>query len=125
MNTFFTAINCMDGRVQLPVIKYIQEKFDALYVDMITEPGPILYLSEHTEHQLASSIFYRVDLSISNHNPKGIVITGHHDCAGNPTSEDEQIIQIRKSKAILEYRYPELPIYGLWLDDNFNVHEVG
>ena len=46
MNTFFTAINCMDGRVQLPVIKYVQEKFDILFVDMITEPGPILYLSE-------------------------------------------------------------------------------
>ena len=125
VNTFFTAINCMDGRVQLPVIKYIQEKFNTPYVDMITEPGPILYLSEHTEHQLANSIFDRVDFSISKHNPKGIVITGHYDCLGNPTTEDVQKLQIRKSKAILEYRYPELPIYGLWLDNNFDVHEVG
>jgi len=37
---FCTAVNCMDGRVQLPVINYLKERFSANYVDMITEPGP-------------------------------------------------------------------------------------
>ena len=37
--TFATAINCMDGRVQLPVIKFLQERFKAEYVDIISEPG--------------------------------------------------------------------------------------
>ena len=109
MDSFFTAINCMDGRVQLPVIKYIQEKFGVSYVDMITEPGPILYLSEHTTSKLADSIFNRVTISIDRHNSKGLVVTGHYDCLGNPSNKETQIIQIRKSKAILEYSYPKLP----------------
>ncbi len=37
--TFATAINCMDGRVQLPVIAYLKSKYVVDYVDAITEPG--------------------------------------------------------------------------------------
>lgn len=36
----------MDGRVQLPVIKYLQDRFKVQYVDTITEPGPNLILAE-------------------------------------------------------------------------------
>ena len=114
----------MDGRVQLPVTKYIKDQFDVLYVDMITEASPILYLSEQTNQKLADSIFDRVNISVDKHKSKGIVITGHYDCAGNPALEEEQKTQIRKSKAILQYRYPQLPVYGLWLDENFNVNEI-
>jgi len=37
--TFATAINCMDGRAQLPVIEWIKEKQPVGFVDMITEPA--------------------------------------------------------------------------------------
>ena len=33
--TFATAINCMDGRVQIPVIEYLKKEFKVDYVDMI------------------------------------------------------------------------------------------
>jgi len=33
--SYCTVINCMDGRVQLPVIKYLKERFDVDYVDSI------------------------------------------------------------------------------------------
>ena len=36
---FCTAVNCMDGRVQLPVTSYLQERFNVEHVDSITEPG--------------------------------------------------------------------------------------
>lgn len=36
MGKFATAINCMDGRVQIPVIEYIKSKYEVDYVDMIT-----------------------------------------------------------------------------------------
>ena len=36
---FCTVINYIDGRVQLPVIRYLQKRFDAEYVDSITEAG--------------------------------------------------------------------------------------
>ena len=38
--SFYTTINCMDGRVQLPVISYLMERFGVQYVDAITGPGP-------------------------------------------------------------------------------------
>ena len=47
--SFYTAINCMDGRVQLPVIYYLKERFGVPYVDVITEPGPVALLSSDPE----------------------------------------------------------------------------
>ena len=37
---FAPAINCMDGRVQLPVIAYVKAHYSVDHVDMITELGP-------------------------------------------------------------------------------------
>jgi hypothetical protein len=37
---FVMAINCMDGRTQLPIIEWLKKEYGATYVDMITEPGP-------------------------------------------------------------------------------------
>ena len=39
--SFATAINCLDGRVQEPVAKFLKKKFGASYVDAITAPGPV------------------------------------------------------------------------------------
>jgi hypothetical protein len=36
----------MDGRVQLPVIHFMQQHTKARYVDTVTEPGPVLPLSQ-------------------------------------------------------------------------------
>jgi hypothetical protein len=33
--SFYTTINCMDGRVQFPVISYLMERFVVRYVDVI------------------------------------------------------------------------------------------
>ena len=34
--TFCTAVNCMDGWAKLPVIKYLQDRFNVEHVDSIT-----------------------------------------------------------------------------------------
>ncbi len=52
---FGTVINCMDGRVQLPVIAYLQKRFNVTYVDTITEAGPNLLLAQGEDLQLFSS----------------------------------------------------------------------
>ena len=43
---FCTAVNCMDGRVQLPVISYMMDRFGADCVDVISEPGPNRIIAE-------------------------------------------------------------------------------
>jgi hypothetical protein len=114
----------MDGRVQLPVIEYLQNKFGKLYIDMITEPGPNLIISENTDEVKLESILFRTDISVNIHESKGIAIVGHADCAGNPNSEMTQKIHLRKSKDYLENKYPSLPIYMLWVDESFLVREI-
>ena len=43
---FCTAINCMDGRTQEPVIAFVKKRFGIDCVDMITEPGPDKILAQ-------------------------------------------------------------------------------
>lgn len=47
--SFCTVINCIDGRVQMPVNQYMQQRFKVKYVDTITEPGPNLILVRKNE----------------------------------------------------------------------------
>ncbi len=121
--SFCTAINCMDGRVQLPVIRFLQKRFDVDYVDAITEPGPNLILAEQTDPQAVESILRRVGISVNKHGSVGIAVVGHYDCAGNPADKDEQLAQTRTAVAFLGKHYPAVEIIGLWVDEDWNVSE--
>ncbi len=121
---FCTAINCMDGRVQLPVIVHLQKRFDVEYVDSITEAGPNRILAERRDPVLVRSILERVKISMENHGSVGVAIVGHYDCAGNPALRDEQIIHIQKAVRFLRQQYGDIEIIGLWVDKNWEVHEV-
>ena len=122
--TFFTAINCMDGRVQLPVIKYLQKRFNVEYVDTITEPGPNRILAENTDTDKLRSIFERVTISIEKHHSQGIAIVGHFDCAGNPALEDEQKTHLDQAVQLLRKQFQGVDIVGLWVDSRWEVHQV-
>ena len=121
---FCSVINCMDGRVQLPVIRYLQKRFNVDYVDSITEAGPNLVLSEAKSTSSTFAIFERLKISVENHHSVGIAIVGHHDCAGNPSSEDDQIVHIRKAIRYIRQQYGNLEVIGLWVDKNWEVHEI-
>ncbi|NOY68623.1 MAG: hypothetical protein GXP53_03910 [Deltaproteobacteria bacterium] len=121
---FCTVVNCMDGRVQLPVISFLQKRFNAEYVDSITEPGPNLILSERKNPALVQSILERLKISIEHHNSGGIAVVGHYDCAGNPASYNEQIAQTQKAISFLREKYKNIHIIGLWVDENWETHEV-
>lgn len=122
--SFFTVINCIDGRVQLPVINYLKERFKADYIDSITEPGPNLILSDGSETDIIESILRRLNLSLERNKSTGIAIAGHYDCRANPAGYDEQIIHIKKSLIFLKRHYQAVPVIGLWVDENWKVHEV-
>ena len=121
--SFCTVINCIDGRVQLPVITYLQKRFSVEHVDVITETGPVGVLSIHPESEEAKSIYRRVEVSIQAHSSKGIAIVAHHNCAGNPIPDSEQRQQLIDCIEILSKRYREMEVLGLWLDQNWTVHE--
>lgn len=121
---FCTVINCMDGRVQLPVISYLRDRFDAEFVDSITEAGPVLILSEGEDADSVQSILRRIDISVEKHNSFGIAVVGHADCAGNPAGKEEQTAQIQLAVRLLRKKYGTVKVIGLWVDEQWSVTEV-
>lgn len=120
---FGTAINCMDGRVQLPVIKWLKENYHLDYIDMITEPGPEKVLSHGEEIESLKS---KVLLSVKVHGSNTLAIVGHHDCAGNPVSKEEQLNQIRRAvQVIYSWNLKAIQkVIGLWVDDSWKIEVV-
>lgn len=64
---FATAINCIDGRVQTPVLDWMKLHLNVDYVDLITEPGPDEVIAARRD--AASEIYKKVRFSVRVHNP--------------------------------------------------------
>lgn len=127
MNTdkkFVTAINCMDGRVQIPVIEFLKKEYEAHFVDTVTEAGPNKILAEYQELGIIDSIKTRVGVSIEKHKSNLIAIVGHYDCGGNLAEKDEQIVQINSAiKKVLPWN-KGVQVIGLWVDENWTVNRI-
>jgi len=115
--SFYTAINCMDGRIQESVISYIKKEYNVLFVDMITNVGPVKILSNKSDKNL-QSIISCIDISLEKHKSKGIAIVAHYDCAGNPVSDEKQKKLLQKSVTFLVNKYINISVCGLWIDKN-------
>lgn len=122
--SFCTAINCMDGRVQLPVFEFLTDFFDVEYVDTVTEPGVNRILAEATNQPLLDSIETRVRISVEKHGSVGIAIVGHYDCAGNPTPEEAQTDHTRAAVQYIKKMFPNLSVIGLWVDQDWRVTRI-
>jgi carbonic anhydrase len=120
---FATALNCMDGRVQEPVIKFLKEKYKVDFVDMITEPGIDRILAEG-DKKILEEIKNKIEISIKKHGSKVVAIVGHTDCAGNPVGKRKHLRQIRKGKEILKSMNIEVEILGLWVNEKWEVEVV-
>ena len=114
----------MDGRVQLPVIQYLQKRFIVDFVDSVTEAGPNLILSEAGDNSSVQSILNRVNVSVEHHGSTGIAVVGHHGCAGNPASRDEQVVHTQNAVRLLRQQYKNVEVIGLWVGSRWDVHEV-
>ncbi len=122
--TFYTAVNCMDGRVQRPVLDYLMERFGVPYVDSITDPGPNGILNRQDDEASVGSILKRIDVSVHKHKSIGIAVIGHYDCTGNPGDKDHQNRDTRGAVRFLRSKYPDTPIIGLWVDETWTVEEI-
>jgi hypothetical protein len=122
---FGTAINCIDGRTQQPVIDYIKQNYGVDIVDMITFPGADAIFSNNQRHVEASLARDSASISVEKHNSRIIAVVGHYDCAGNPGDKSHHYVQIRK--ALLEissWKIFTAKIIGLYVNDNWQVEEV-
>ena len=120
---FGTAINCIDGRAQGPVSQWVKENQSVDYVDTVTEPGADKALLMENKERI-DQIKTKVNISIKAHGSSVIVIAGHHDCAGNPVSEEEHLEQIKKSVGIIKsWNFP-VQVFGLWVNDQWKIVQV-
>jgi heterodisulfide reductase subunit A-like polyferredoxin len=120
---FCTAINCMDGRVQLPVIEYMKARLGVVYVDNITEPGPVRALGDAGQEEVAESIVRRVGASVEGHGSEVVAVVAHHDCTGNPLDKGAQLAQLVRSADLISGRFPAVRVLGVWVDEHGAVHE--
>ena len=116
---FAAAVNCIDGRVQEPVIELVRDRFRVDHVDMITHPGPDRVLSESRDPGIIASIKERVMISLEKHGSKVIVIAGHHDCAANPAGEEEHKKQIREAVDNVKNWGMDADVFGVWVDGSW------
>ena len=120
--TFATCLNCIDGRVQLPAINWITEKYNVKYVDMITKAGMDGFLAAENSDIL--EIIKNVEISISGHGSENIFVAGHYDCAANPVDNLTHKKQINTAVKRIKDLFPDLNIIGLWINENFTVEKM-
>ncbi len=119
---FVTCINCIDGRIQLPVINWILKNYNVKYVDMITSPGVNGVLADKNSN--IADIFEKLTFSNDGHSTNLIFIVGHHDCLANPVDDETHNKQIIRSVERIKESYSASTVIGLWVDNESNVQIV-
>jgi len=122
---FASAINCMDGRSQLPVIQWMKREHAVDYVDSITEPGPVRILAEATDTATLESIRRRLSISATRHGSSRVAIVAHADCAGNPVDKQTQLSQLRGAAATVLSWDMGVQLDLLWLGEDWRVERIG
>jgi len=118
---FATSVSCMDGRIQIPLAKWIKDNYSVDYVDAITEPGVDKKVADNSDLE---SIKTKIGISINAHKSELVVVSGHYDCAGNPVSDEEHITQIKNSVKVISSWNLDIKVIGVWVDHSWNVNTV-
>lgn len=113
-----TCLNCMDGRVQLPVLHWIHEHYPVDFVDVVTAAGMdgVLALQENID-----SLIRSINVSVNVNKSVRLFVVGHYDCRGNVVDESTHHEQIKKSVERLKTHWPELEVIGLWVNSRWQV----
>ena len=98
--------------------------YNVKYVDTITEAGPCKILADNKNKSVLDSIHSRIGVSLEKHQSNLIAISGHHDCAGNPCTPEEQKQQVKQSLKYLKKLYPQTEVIGLWIDSDWEVNAI-
>lgn len=115
---FATAINCIDGRTQLPLISWIKKEFQVDFVDMITEPGVVRLLSLD-KSEVSEGLREKIEISLKKHNSRLIIVAAHHDCAGNPVDNETQLRQIKDAVELIKSWALNAEVLGVWINENW------
>jgi len=111
----------MGGRSQFPIDEWVRKNHSIDYVDTITEPGVEKRISESIK---IGKIKSKAEISIYKHHFNMIVVSGRHNCTGNPVSKEEQIEQIKKLMLYIKFWNMPIKIIVIYVDDKWEIEEV-
>jgi len=121
---FGTAINCIDGRTQQPLIDYMKKNFGIDGVDIVTFPGADGIFSDIARTTEAALARRAVSISVEKHGSNVIAVVGHHDCAGNPGDMNYHHAQIRRAIEEVSSWNLRSVVVGLYLNEKWHVNKV-
>jgi hypothetical protein len=122
---FGTVINCIDGRVQLPVMEYLKNNFEPEYFDTANEAGPLKILTERTDKCRLFSLKEQITTSVEVRKGEILALVGHHDCIGNPVDRKRQEEQMHEALDYLKNAYGDEILYvGLYVNEKWEVEEI-
>ena len=121
METRATCLNCMDGRVQLPVSHWIKANYPVDFVDVITEAGMDGVLAKQED---ISEILRSIKVSVNLNKSTRLFIIGHYDCRGNSVDENRHREEIGAAVERLKPLWPAQEVAGLWVNDRWQVEWV-
>ena len=121
METRATCLNCMDGRVQLPIITWIKANYPVDFVDVVTEAGMDNVLAKQED---ISEILRSIKISVNLNKSTRLFVVGHYDCRGNPVDEKRHREEIISAVKRLKPIWPSQEIMGLWVNAKWQVELV-
>jgi len=119
---FTTCLNCVDGRVQLPIIHWIKKNYDIDYIDMVTEVGVDGILAD--ENSDIKRILRIMDVSLKRSKSNIIFVVGHYDCLGNSADEKTHKKNILLASERLKILRSFCKVIGLWVSREWLVEKI-
>jgi hypothetical protein len=123
IHRFGALINCIDGRVQERVARWLKLNHQLDYIDTITEPGPDKQLADGGT-EIIAALRRKVEFAVTVHKPGLVALAGHHDCLANPVARQEHIDQIKRGVEIIRLWNLPVTVIGLWINEHGTVEPV-
>lgn len=123
MDTFGSALSCIDGRIQAPVREFLLSRFGVTYVDTVTRAGIVRHLTSSYD-PATNSIVTDLEASMKKHGSTQVALVAHHDCAGNPVDDPTQHAQLRDAVDHFRRRLPGTDVIGIWVGDDWTARVV-
>ena len=106
----------------LPVLTWIKAHYPVDFVDVITETGMDGVLAKQED---ISEVLRSIKVSVSLNQSTRLFIVGHYDCRGNSVDENRHREEITHAVKRLRPLWPAQEVFGLWVNDHWQVELVG
>jgi carbonic anhydrase len=120
---FGAVITCMDGRIQTRTIDQVMTRFGVRYVDNITATGAVKNL-DGAVTPTGEGLLESLDVSKEAHGTNQVALVAHAGCAGNPVPDNTQKEQLRRAKAVVAERFPEMEVMALFFDPRIGFEKI-